>query len=708
MIRASEETGSSWAERALDASGLVLLVADSTGRILHASSGAAAYFQPEALHNGSLLKLIDNMTSAELRSIASGAAEPAHVFLTQHAIKLPIPGVTPVASITPMGDGLRVVCAANTISATHRALGEIEDIVRGANAEGLWDWEIATGRIWWSPEMAMLLGRENEPTIAHYEERSHTIIHEHDMTRLNAAIQAMLSDEQREYRVEARCRCANGQYRWMLMRAKAIRDAQGNAIRVAGSMMDIHDRREVEQALRESERRARQQTNQLPQFIWEARPDGTIETINERYFELTGVPRDRSINDSSLSLTHPDDQEHALNEWYRSIGSGNDYHVEYRLWMESRREYRWFLIQARASRDSTGQIVRWYGSGTDIHDSKVAELRVRESEERFRLLADSAPVIIWVTDQHGSLQFINRAGVEFIGTRNSSDHETWIGAIHPEDAEWAHQALARTIQSGKGFATEIRVKHDKQDYRWLFSTVAPRLNAAGEVVGVVGVSLDITDRKEEEARIRRLMDELDHRVKNNLTSILYMSNQSLANADSLQDFEQSFTPRLMAMARTHEALARQRWASLPLREVVEMALVPFEPLDSNRLHIEGPEVNICAPKAGPMALVLHELASNAARHGSLRHAAGTLNIVWSVEPDGEVMLAWQEQHNQPADASQGESPTPRCPPGTGLSLVKGMVDFDLRGWVQFSENGQGVSHLIGFNPEKDPPVNPLD
>jgi len=698
MICAASGIDASWAERALDASGIVLIVADGDGTVHEMSAGAEAYFTEVVLERGSIFEMFEGMTKSDLREIANESIEPIRVAVLQNALNHAVSGSAPGATVVPMGDGVRVVCTVNSVSAKQRALGEIEDIVLAASSEGIWDWDIATGRVWWSPQMLKVMGQDSTSLVGGVEERFQGTVHEHDFTRVNNALQAMLGDDNKEYRVEARFACGGGNYRWLLVRGKALRDAEGNPIRVAGSVLDIHDRKEAEQALRESEKRARELANKLPQFVWEARPDGVVDVLNERFYEQTGASRNKVDNEGWLSVMHPDDHQPLLDRWQRSLATGEDYEAESRFWNEKVKEYRWSLAQARAARDSTGKIVRWYGTGTDIHDRKMAELALRESEERFRALANSAPVVIWVTDNSARLLFMNRTGREFIGIEDEADHQAWIDGIHPSDTDWVMQKIHDATGTGQGFSAEFRVRHAVLEHRWMLCTVAPRRNPAGDVIGLVGVGIDIDDRKAEEQRSQRLMSELDHRVKNNLGAIIYMAERSLASADSLEAFGDSFKARLHAMARTHEALARERWTGVSLREVVRMAIEPYEPEGSAGVRISGPDVRLSAPKAGPMGIVLHELASNAARHGALRDPQGALEIAWTIGDTGEMVLEWAERC--PGADAGGLSGKPRN--GNGLSLIEGLVKFDLRGWVELDRSGiGGVRHRLGFDPDGD-------
>ncbi|MGP1346591.1 MAG: PAS domain-containing protein [Phycisphaerales bacterium] len=727
-----------WAERALDASGLVLIVGDESGAITGMSAGARSFLDGRGLSGvESLLSIVDGTDADELSRIASGIAEPLRLPLRDGSTAGGI--AASHATIAPMGDGQSVVCTINGMSANARALGEVDDLVRAASSEGVWDWDLLTGRVWWSEQLRRMLGQEDAPAVGEFNDRFASLLHPDDEAPVSMALSALLEGTSEEYRVEARMKVTGGSYRWLLVRGCALRDDSGRTVRVAGSSLDIHDRKEAEQALRESEHRLRDLADHLPQVVWSAGPDGVVDEVNERFTELSGAQRDseQNTNEFWLNVVHPDDRADLLRRWEQSLQTGVYYDHEFRIWHESDKRYHWYLAQARAWRDSTGAIVRWYGTSTEIDERKRAILALQESERRFRTVANAAPVLVWVVDARGRMNFLNRTGREFVGCAPNDDpHDAFMDAIHPDDRSAATARVGECIAKGEHCRREYRLRHAEWGERWVLCTAAPRLNDAGEVLGLVGVSVDITDRKAEEQRTRRLMDELDHRVKNNLGAIMYMAERSLASTNSLDSFRRSFTARLHAMSRTHEALATSRWTGVSLRSVIAMALGPYEDPATGRVSVDGPAVVLGPDQAGPMGLVLHELGSNAARHGSLRGRGGRVEIRWTIRHPGErpedgrrrasevhgdnsareLELCWTERIDlegagtdsendaetmtagpgeDSPDAGAPHSSVPRGD-GYGLSLVEGLVRFDLRGWVQLRTDPAGVRHRMGF------------
>ena len=180
--------------------------------------------------------------------------------------------------------------------------------------------------------------------------------------------------ERREpFRLEYRLRRADGTYRWAIDAAEPRFTPDGKFVGYIGSVIDIEERHEIEQKLRESEANLKAITNSVDQMIWSTRPDGFHDFYNDRWYEFTGMPYGSTDGEAWNGMFHPDDQERAWARWRDSLVTGRPYHIEYRLrhWSGA---YRWVIGRANAVRGADGEIVRWYGTCTDIHELKVAEL----------------------------------------------------------------------------------------------------------------------------------------------------------------------------------------------------------------------------------------------------------------------------------------------------------------------------------------------
>jgi len=169
---------------------------------------------------------------------------------------------------------------------------------------------------------------------------------------------------------------------------RAQREALGRAVR------EVEKRRLAEEALRQSEEQHRLLAETVPQIVWMARPDGSIEYFNGRWAEYTGAVLEATLGWGWLDVIHPDDRPRALEVWDRALRAGEPYEVEYRL-RHHDGGYRWHIARALPLRDEDGEVVRWVGTATDLHDQKTAQADLQKANERFRLAARAAPCGWW-------------------------------------------------------------------------------------------------------------------------------------------------------------------------------------------------------------------------------------------------------------------------------------------------------------------------
>ncbi|MGB0126637.1 MAG: PAS domain S-box protein, partial [Rhodocyclaceae bacterium] len=301
---------------------------------------------------------------------------------------------------------------------------------------------------------------------------------------------------------EHRIRRHDGQWRWMSVHAAPIRDAEGEVFEWIGMCLDVTERRATEDALRQSERRFRQVTESLPQLVWTCAADGPCDYLSLQWVRYTGKSEAEQLGYGWLEQLHPDDRRRTIDRWQSTASKGEAFDIEFRI----RRHdgaYRWFRTLAVPLRDEAGQIVKWFGSNTDIEDIKQAEAALRESEERFRLFMDNSPTIAWVKDESGRHVYLSRAyeqrfGVRLEDWRGKTDAELWP----PETAAaFRRNDLAVLAAEQPLQVTEETCDPDGGRCYWL-NNKFPFRDAAGRRY-VAGIGLDITALKlaEEELRV---------------------------------------------------------------------------------------------------------------------------------------------------------------------------------------------------------------
>ncbi len=169
-----------------------------------------------------------------------------------------------------------------------------------------------------------------------------------------------------------------------------VKDRHGNIVGASKIARDITDRKQAEAALLASEARFRQLADAMPQIVWTARPDGYLDYYNERWYEFTGFARDAFGDQSWEPILHPDDVQRCREAYYAAIQSGKPYHIEYRFWDRAEQRWRWFMGRALPIRDVAGNIVKWFGSCTDIDGQKHVEDDLRRANQDLEQFAFSA------------------------------------------------------------------------------------------------------------------------------------------------------------------------------------------------------------------------------------------------------------------------------------------------------------------------------
>jgi PAS domain S-box-containing protein len=581
--------------------------------------------------------------------------------------------------------------------AQQAALRETEERYRlavRATSDAIWDWDLARDRILWNRALETSYGHrlENVPPAGAWWLKQ---IHPEDRGRIGASIHAVIDGAGDRWQGEYRFRRSDGSYAHVLDRGYVIRDSGGRATRMLGAMLDMSERKRGEAALRDSEERLRAITDSVDQMIWSTRADGHHDYFNQRWYDFTGVEAGATDGDSWNGLFHPDDRERTWDTWRRSLESGAPYHIEYRLRHRSG-QFRWVLGRAQPVRDAQGEIVRWYGTCTDIQDLKEAETELRRTSALLHLIGDSTPDMIYAKDRDSRILYANRAAFEIIGRPPEQ-------VIGHSDIDWSEDPFqARAIvandqavmASGETRDVDEAFTTPGGDTRHYRSVKSPLRDSEGSIIGLVGVTSDVTTRRQAEERERLLAREVDHRAKNLLAVV--QSIVQLTRAEDIAGFTRSLSGRIQSLARAHSLLAASRWEGADLKQLTTEELSPFAARGSGRVSIAGPAIKLRPEAAQALALVIHELATNAAKYGALSGEAGQVEIEWSMAAaSGEPRLCihWRERGG-PAVTGV---PTRR---GFGSTVMQASVERQLKGKVRLDWEPHGLTCELALPAEQ--------
>src|SRR4051794_27161905 len=274
-----------------------------------------------------------------------------------------------------------------------------------------------------------------------------------------------------------------------------------------------------------------------------------------------------------------------------------------------------------------------------------AEERLRESEERFRLLATSIPQLVFLSRPDGARTWPSPQWIDFTGMGfEDSLGLGWLDAIHSDDREATLRRWAEAAASGEYYVEHRVRRRTDGGYRW-HQTRARPLDAGDGTEGEwVGTMTDIHDLRSVQDQQRVLVAELHHRTRNLLAVVQSIALQTLRTSASLEGFGDEFESRLQALSRVQGLLARADREAVDLRALVEAELEAHGDggADPGKVRVEGPPVALPAGSAQTLALALHELATNAVKYGALKRPAGRLVVAWAVEGAGRrVLIEWR-------------------------------------------------------------------
>ncbi len=543
---------------------------------------------------------------------------------------------------------------------------------------------------------------------------------------------ALLTGQQAE--AEMRYRRGDGDVVWLRAHAAPILAPDGTVTGAVLAVVNVDAEHRGAEALRESELRFRTLSEAVPQIVWSGMPDGRLDYINPRFFEFTGLPMGTAAPDVEAPI-HGDDRLRVRRLWAQALDAGQPYQAEYRM----RRHdgaWRWFVGRALPARDAAGRIRRWIGTATDVTElvetrqqlerQVAAEAAARQavtqaaealavSEERFRRFADASPDVLWILDAaNDRLDYLSPAYERlWAGPPYSSRGSVQLAAgAEGDDIRRIETALARAA-AGEPLDLEYRIRDAAGRQRWLRLMGFPMHGQNGAPGRVGGFVRDITSRKEADERQRLLIAELNHRVKNTLATVQSLARQTVSGAlaseagggDSkrvLDRYVEDFQARLMALARGHDLLTARTWRGAMMTEVAAAALAPWRnaPDDGGalRIGIDGPPVWLAPKQALGLALALHELATNAAKHGALSHPHGQVMLHWWLDSGGEICLEWRESGGGPVNPPQRRGFGTRLlqrglpaelGPGSEVTLDYAPAGFTARARFRPAEEGVG-------------------
>ena len=508
---------------------------------------------------------------------------------------------------------------------------------------------------------------------------------------------------------EYRIRDASGAYRWSYERAAPVFNEDGSLLKYVGMNIDIHTRKSAELALIESAARSRLLLEGFGPVFWELSDSGFVYEDGPASNHFAARFGDTGRGLSRLDDSHPDDRALLLAAYQTSLSDRKPINFEARFRTLSG-EYRWINVRAAPLFKSDGSFSKYVGMSIDIHARKNAEQLYRESVRRSQQFSDASSDVLWLRGADTQIfETVSRAfetifGLPTTEIMSAAGPRRWASLIVPEDRPAALHAL-EIVRRGESTTHEYRIRRPSDgEFRWIRSTDFPICDDSGKVLCVAGISSDITDTRLLTERQAVLLAELQHRVRNIVAIVLSMTARTARSAKSVADYAELLHGRLSAIARTQSLLTRGTTEGVDLRLILQEEIAAQSAPDA-RYEIKGPRIALPPKAAEVMTLAVHELTTNALKHGALAARDGHVAVKWRVETrEGQAWLVFEWREECAATLGDGQ-PARR---GFGSELIARRVPYELRGSGTLDITPSGALCHLEFPIESAPSLLETD
>ncbi|MBD2165150.1 PAS domain S-box protein [Calothrix membranacea FACHB-236] len=341
------------------------------------------------------------------------------------------------------------------------------------------------------------------------------ITHPADLAADLHLTQKLLKGEIQTFFLEKRYITQDSSFLWVNLTVSLVRDRLGAPKYFISVIEDISHRKQMEAELQQNQERLNMALESAGMGNW----DWNIQTGEiywspnlQRIFGM--VPGSFNGNfETVVSMMHPDDRESVLQAINAAVYQKQEYHIEFRFF-KANGTPRWALGNGKVFYDEQGNPTRMMGIDLDITERKQAEAIIKESEERFRHIADSSPVLMWISGTDKLCDYFNRSWLEFTGrTLEQELGNGWLEKVHPDDYQYCLETYVKAFDSRQKFQIEYRLQRFDGEYRWILDKGVPRFTSEGEFLGYMGSCIDISDRILAEQALQQLNQELETRVE---------------------------------------------------------------------------------------------------------------------------------------------------------------------------------------------------
>jgi len=422
-----------------------------------------------------------------------------------------------------------------------------------------------------------------------------------------------------------------------------------------------------------------------PVAMWVTGPDRARRFVNRAYAEFLGMSQEEALHQDWRTFVHPEDAALVQAAEQSGMTSGRPIAVLGRF----RRHdgaWRWMEIISQPRRDPADRHIGFVGVAHDVTEAKETEIALRHREAQFSAFISQSAAGFGQVDLDGRFTLVNDRFCEMIGwSREEIIGRSLKDITHPDDVAWSWENFERAVTEGTPYTQDKRYVRKDGSVAWVHNSVAVIRRPDSSLIGVLAVSLDVGEAKRAAARQQLLIDELNHRVKNTLAIVQGIAQQSLKAGSDPEAAHAAFEGRIQALAGAHNLLTRERWGPVPMWQIIDDAVAPHGEA-ADRFQLSGPKLMITPKTAISLALAIHELATNAVKHGALSRPEGRVTIDWVVAEDAatgsRLRLRWAE-----SGGPQVSHPVAR---GFGTRMIERGLAAELQGDVRIQFEPDGV------------------
>jgi PAS domain S-box-containing protein len=489
-------------------------------------------------------------------------------------------------------------------------------------------------------------------------------------------ILARLSAGQKLDKYPARLLAKDGSIRHVVI-TSSVQFRQGKFINTRCFTLDVTGWKEAEAGLKERDQLLAATYENADIGIAQADAEGRLIRVNESLSLITGYAREELLSRTFFDLTHPDDREKDRAHYEKQVsGEVDRYRIEKR-YVRKDGSFVWVSVNSSSVRDGAGKLSCTVRVLQDINKQKLAEEALKDRERQFRELLEMLPAAIYTTDAEGRITFYNKAAVDLAGRAPTLGSDQWCVTwklYWPDGTPLPHDEcpMAIALKENRPIRGAEAVAERPDGTRVPFIPFpTPIRDANGNLIGAVNMLVDVSERKQSEANQKVLLDELNHRVKNNmqmLSGLLRAAQRDTSNNEAravLVDAGQ----RVSAMAAAQQVLYQtSNCTSFNAREFLESVCASARQAFSNTVAVQISDAScgdLPNDMAMPLALIVNELLTNAAKHGMNGRDEGTIRV--GLQRDGTGFALCVEDDGPGFQLSQTRSRA------SGLGLVAGLA-----------------------------------